>query len=186
MSDIADKWGKVIAERGFAQVPNYLLLLNTFIDPDKRLSPAELLILIQLVGSWWSKGAHPFPSVRTLAVRCGVSERQVQRALRRLEELNLVKRVSRRTAGLISSNAYDLTPLVSVLQEVAKAFPNKFPRQTFRGAQNTTPAPVVDLLDQEIGGTEEKSTEGKLKPRVTITRPHRKLLTPKRKPPDLS
>ena len=132
MSDVADKWGKPIAQRGFAQVPNYLLLLNQFLDEERRLSPVELLILLQLVGTWWVKTTLPFPSMKTLANRCGVSERQVQRAMGQLVKNGLVKRVNRRTKGLISSNAYDLAPLVAFLGDVAKAFPNEFPRNVDR------------------------------------------------------
>jgi hypothetical protein len=127
MSDIVEKWGERVGERGFAQVPNYLLLLNQFLG-EERLSPVELLILLQLVGGWWNKEDLPFPSVGTLALRCGVSTRQIQRAVGRLEELGLLKRVKRRTKGIITSNAYDLTGLVESLDQVAKAFPNAFPR----------------------------------------------------------
>ncbi len=133
MSDITEKWGRSVAERGFAQVPNYLLLLNQFLDKDTRLSPVELLVLVQLVGTWWKKADQPFPSMSTLAVRCGVSERQIQRAVNRLVELELIKRVKRRLRGIISSNAYDLGPLVSVLEDIAKVFPNEFPRRVDRG-----------------------------------------------------
>ena len=129
MSEVAKKWGDKVADRGFSQVPNYLLLLNQFIDSDNRLSPLELLILIELSGSWWKKEEQPFPSMRTLATRCGTSERQVLRAISRLEELSLLKRVKRRAKGLIASNAYDLTPLVEMLNEVAKQYPNEFPRK---------------------------------------------------------
>jgi hypothetical protein len=66
--------------------------------------------------------------MRTLSIRCGTSERQVLRAISRLEELTLLKRVKRRSKGLIASNAYDLSPLVEMLQEVAKMYPNEFPR----------------------------------------------------------
>jgi len=128
MSDIADKWGAPVAQRGFSQVPNYLLLLNQFLDEDHRLTPTELLVLIQLVGSWWKKDALPFPSMATLAKRCGVSTRQIQRAVNSLEAGGFIQRVKRRSSGIISSNAYDLDPLVRLLGEVAKAFPNEFPR----------------------------------------------------------
>ena len=56
-------------------------------DKDHRLSPVELLLLFQLVGTWWKKGELPFPSMSTLAVRCGVSERQIQRAVNHLEKV---------------------------------------------------------------------------------------------------
>jgi DNA-binding transcriptional regulator YhcF (GntR family) len=128
MSDIAEKWSQPVAERGFTQIPNYLLLLNQFLDREHRLSPVELLVLLQLVGNWWRKGELPFPSMGTLATRCGVSDRQIQRAIGRLEKLGLLKRVNRRNKGIIASNQYDLQPLVEFLGEVAKAFPNEFPR----------------------------------------------------------
>lgn len=132
MSDIADKWGEQIAQRGFAQIPNYLLLLNQFLLKEKRLSSVELLVLIQLVGSWWKKDAMPFPSMTTLATRCGVSSRQIQRAINRLEGEKLIRRVHRRTQGVVSSNAYDLEPLIGLLNVVADAFPNDFPRNVDR------------------------------------------------------
>ncbi|HVX35855.1 MAG TPA: helix-turn-helix domain-containing protein [Hyphomicrobium sp.] len=127
MSDVVDKWGDAVAGRGFAQVPNYLLLANHFLDP--ALSPVELLVLIQLTAAWWRKGELPFPSVSTLSKRCGVSSRQIQRTIGQLEKHKLVKRVARRSGGFIASNAYDLAPLVEFLNRVAKAFPNAFPRQ---------------------------------------------------------
>ena len=43
MNDIAEKWGRPVAERGFAQIPNYLLLLNQFLGRENRLAPVELL-----------------------------------------------------------------------------------------------------------------------------------------------
>ena len=128
--DVVDKWGAEVARRGFAQVPNYLLLLNQFLDKERRLSPVELLIVLQLVGNWWRKGDLPFPSMGTLAVRCGVSDRQIQRAVNRLVEGGFITRTKRRGhKGIIASNAYDLEPLVKLLGLVAKAFPNEFPRK---------------------------------------------------------
>ena len=127
-SDMLDKWGEDVAGRGFAQVPNYLLFLNQFLDEEERLPPLDLLVLIELVAAWWKKADAPFPSMRTLALRCGTSERQVQRAMARLEGKSLVKRVKRREKGLIASNSYDLTPLAEVLGQVAKTYPNAFPR----------------------------------------------------------
>lgn len=163
MSDVADKWGKPVAERGFAQVPNYLLLLNQFLDKDHRLSPIELLVLIQLVGSWWRKDALPFPSMGTLATRCGVSSRQIQRAINRLETLGLVKRVNRRTKGIISSNAYDLEPLVNVLGEVARAFPNEFPRNVDRA----TVQRISGMLDAKAPAADASPSPAE----TTVTEP---------------
>lgn len=132
MADMVGKWGADVAGRGFAQVPNYLLLLNQFLDEERRLSPAELLILIELTGAWWARDEMPFPALKTLAVRCGISDRQAQRAVSRLEEIHLIKRVKRKQGGMIASNAYDMVPLVRFLGEVAKAFPNEFERKIKR------------------------------------------------------
>lgn len=128
MADINDKWGDVVAGRGFAQIPNYLLLVNQFLEDERRLSPAELLILIQLVGAWWRTKQLPYPSIGTLARRCGISVRQAQRSVGELEERGLIRRVKRRSDGLITSNAYDLEPLVNFMGEVARSFPNEFTR----------------------------------------------------------
>ena len=121
--DIVLKWGRDVAAAGFAQVPNYLLRFNQFTAEEDRLSPTELLLLVELAGPWWKKDDLPFPSMKTLAVRCGTSERQVLRAIKRLEEIPLVKRISRKKKGIIASNAYDLSPLVEVLQVVAESYP---------------------------------------------------------------
>jgi hypothetical protein len=125
---VIEKWGRPVAERGFAQIPNYLLLLNQFLDIDQRLSPVELLVLIQLVAAWWRKEEMPFPSMRTLGLRCGVSERQIQRTVGRLQQLGLIERVRRGHGPLMASNAYNLQPLVEVLRTVSTQFPNARPR----------------------------------------------------------
>ena len=148
VTDISDKWGALVAQRGFAQVPNHLLLLNSFLDDDHKLSPTELLILIQLVGTWWKTGDLPFPSMTTLAARCGVSSRQVQRSIDHLEKLGFIQRVKRRNKGIVANNAYDLEPLVKVLTHVARAFPNPYPRvvdpQALKLVNEQIRAPVVD------------------------------------------
>ena len=123
MSEVAKKWGVEVAKRGFSQIPNYLLHINQFAEPEDRLSPIELLILIELSAAWWKVEDHPYPSMRTLAVRCGTSERQVLRAISKLEKLPLLKRIKRRMKGIITSNAYDLSPLVDQLREVARLYP---------------------------------------------------------------
>ena len=160
-TDVADKWGRQIAERGFAQVPNYLLLLNQFLEQDKRLSPVEMLILIQLVGAWWKKDAMPFPSMATLAARCGVSDRQIQRSINHLVKLDLIVRTQRHTErGIRSNNLYNLQPLIAMLSEVARAFPNGYPRNLDRvkvknisnhlGATTDTPAIMDRTFDDDL------------------------------------
>ncbi|MER9458178.1 helix-turn-helix domain-containing protein [Mesorhizobium sp. M0478] len=172
MSDIAEKWGDEVAERGFAQIPNYLLLLNRFLDVESRLTPVELLVLIQLVGAWWQKENKPFPSMATLAVRIGVSERQVQRAVARLLKEGLIARVKRRQKGIIASNAYDLSPLADFLGKVAKAFPNEFPRNVrrsrpktlFVGDNSGNPRAIEDSVGTEDVTLDDIDDDGNLIP----------------------
>jgi hypothetical protein len=130
-SSIVEKWGLAVAERGFAQLPNYLMQINQFLDPENRLGAVELMILFQLVATWWKKDEMPFPSMKTLALRGGVSERQIQRTIKRLQQLGLIERV-RRGEGLMTSNAYNLMPLVDTLQKISKLFPNDRPRRLLR------------------------------------------------------
>ncbi|HTR67850.1 MAG TPA: helix-turn-helix domain-containing protein [Terriglobales bacterium] len=147
MSDVLEKWGRPVAERGFAQIPTYLLNLNRFLDEEHRLTPIELLVLFQLVGNWWKKDEDPFPSMATLASRCGVSTRQVQRAINNLDKLELVSRVKRQKRRMITSNAYSLQPLVEFLTEIAKAFPNEYPRRVTKEDRR--------LLSSKIGSSNE-------------------------------
>lgn len=134
--DVATKWGRSVAEAGFAQIPNYLLRFNQFTSPEDRLSAVELLLLIELAGAWWKKDELPFPSMKTLSVRCGTSERQILRAIKRLEEIPLIKRINRKRKGIIATNAYDLSPLVEVLQVVAESYPPER-RRKVRGEGDT-------------------------------------------------
>ena len=129
MSDVVSKWGREVAERGFVQIPNYLLNVNRFLDSEHRLTPVEILVLFQLVGNWWKKDENPYPSISTISVRCGVSSRQAQRAINNLDKMEFIKRIKRKNKGMVQSNEYDLTPLVGILVEISKIFPNEYPRK---------------------------------------------------------
>lgn len=129
MQDMFSKWGREVAERGFTQIPNYLIQLNMFVHEDHKLSPAEMVVLLQLVASWWKKDEMPFPSMNTIADRTGISERQVQRAIKSLEQKGYLTKTRKKIKSVIASNVYDLSPLVKVLDEIAKHYINKHPRQ---------------------------------------------------------
>lgn len=159
LPDVVDKWGAAVAARGFAQIPNYLLEVNRFIDPSLRLKPLELLILIELIGSWWKKSDQPFPSMKTLALKCGSSERQVHRALTVLESAKLISKSKRRVKGIISSNSYDLQPLVEALAVISENFINDYPR-TVRRVSALTKAEVEvaqSLINRRFPGEWELS-----------------------------
>jgi len=71
----------------------------------------------------------PFPSMRTLSDRSGVSERQIQRSLKSLESKGYFKKLRKQVKTVISSNVYDLGPLVKILDEVAGHYGNAHPRR---------------------------------------------------------
>jgi len=125
-----EKWGMPVVERGFTQVPNILLQVNMFVHDDHKLSSTELLVLLLLVATWWEKDEMPFPSMRTLSDRSGISERQVQRAIKALEEKGyLVKFKKKLKKTVVASNGYDLNPTVQILSDIANHYNNKAPRE---------------------------------------------------------
>jgi predicted transcriptional regulator len=128
MQDMVTKWGKEVVERGFTQIPNYLMRINMFVHDDHKLSPTEMIVLFHLVASWWKKDEMPFPSLNTLANQIGISQRQVQRSINTLEQKGYLKRMKKKIKGVIASNVYDLSPLVETLTIVADHFVNKHPR----------------------------------------------------------
>lgn len=129
MSDILSKWGNAVASRGFTQIPNYLLRINMFVHEDHQLSATETLILIHLISAWWKEDEMPFPSMRSLAEYSGISERQVQRAIKALDEKKYLVKTKKKVKTVISSNVYDLRPTVKILEEVAEHFDNVHPRK---------------------------------------------------------
>lgn len=136
--DIVSKWGMEVAERGFSQIPNYLINLNLYVDEAHHLPPVEMVLLLHLVGSWWRKDEMPFPSMQTLAQRAGISERQVQRSIKSLEEKGYLKKVKKSLHGIVASNVYDLSPLVQILKLVAEHFVNQHPRNIRAPAEGKT------------------------------------------------
>jgi predicted transcriptional regulator len=133
MENMVNKWGQAAAQRGFAQIPNDLLRLNNFLNKEHRLTPVELLVVLQLVGYWWQKEKMPFLGMAKLAEHLGVSERQVQRAIARLSKDGLIAKTNRRMQGVISSNTYDLAPLVELVDSIAKGHENARPGEIKRG-----------------------------------------------------
>ena len=117
--------------RGFSVLPNHLISLNQFLPEEKQLSPTEMLVVLQIISSWWSKERLPFPSKATIATRAGLSPRQVQRALTALEGKGFVQRLTRYNRSQArASNQYDLAGLVTAVTGAAESNPSAFKRQT--------------------------------------------------------
>jgi len=144
---IVKKWGKKVSERGFTQIPIYLLNINRFLSSDFKLKPTELMVLFHLVSTWWKVDENPFPSMATLAVRCGVSSRQVQRSINKLDSLGFISRKSRKQQKMILSNSYSMKPLVLILSAIAEEFPTEYPRKVTKEDKEKISSKIEDILN---------------------------------------
>jgi DNA-binding MarR family transcriptional regulator len=125
-----EKWGAEPMRAGFTLLPNHFLALNQFLPDERQMSPTEMLVLLQILSSWWSKERLPFPSKATIATRSGLSPRQVQRALTSLENKGFIARLVRYNRSQArASNQFDLTGLTTAVAEAAKKSPSAFKRQ---------------------------------------------------------
>lgn len=115
------KWGKAVMAHGYCIFPSILLQAQSRLG----VSAQEMVVLLQLAEHWWKADSKVFPKKETIAQRVGLSTRQLQRHIQRLEELKLVQRKERYRGGLRTSNEYDLKGLVEKLAaiepDIAKA-----------------------------------------------------------------
>jgi len=113
-----DKWGAPVIAQGFCIIPALLFRAQRRLG----LSATQLAVILQLSEFWWHDGRLPWPKKETIAERLNLSEKQVQRHVRALEKCGYVKRIKRVTRHGQTSNAYDLSGLVTKLQELAPQF----------------------------------------------------------------
>lgn len=113
------KWGAAVMSHGYCIFPSILLQAQGRLG----VSAQEMVVLLQLAEHWWDAGSRVFPSKEVIAQRVGLSTKQVQRHIRRLEELKLVQRKERyRTGGSRTTNEYDLAGLVAKLKAIEPDF----------------------------------------------------------------
>src|SRR5215471_19569400 len=87
-SSVVERWGTP-AKAGFLSVPDALITHQAQL----RLSPVELLVLLNLCVHWWYHDRMPFPRTTTIAKRIGTHRRTVQRTLKTLKDRGLVQKV---------------------------------------------------------------------------------------------
>ena len=111
------KWGAAMSE-GFVFVPRALMRHQKDLDLDS----VAVMVLLNLIGSWWQEDDLPYPRPTTIANRIGVHVRTVQRHLSELEERGLIARTRGPANGSRSETTvtrYDLSGLVTALQKAA-------------------------------------------------------------------
>lgn len=108
------KWGRAVMAHGYCIYPSILLQAQSRLGVNAQ----EMIVLLQLAEHWWRADGKVFPKKEIIAERVGLSPRQVQRHIQRLEELKLLQRKERYRAGLRTSNEYDLKGLVLKLKAI--------------------------------------------------------------------
>src|SRR2546427_3326383 len=105
-------WGADVRRAGFTQVPNALIERQAALGLDS----VDFNILVQLLAHWWEPDRYPYPSKARLAERVGLSQRQVQRRITRLESDGLIE--CERPPG--RQTIYQLDPLVVLMQRASR------------------------------------------------------------------
>ncbi len=112
-----EKWGSALRQ-GFVQFPTVLLRRQAELGIDA----VQLVVLLQLIASWWDKDDAPYPSTQTMASRMGLSVRTVQRSLKELEAKGLLRRkpATESNDGASLVTRYDLQPLSARLINIVQ------------------------------------------------------------------
>src|SRR5665213_3675946 len=96
------KWG-IALDGGFQVLPDLLLRYQR----DLKLTPNDVVVLLNLTMAWWDQDRPPFPRMTTIARRMNASERTVQRSIERLRKARLLFKTSVRDAAGEKRSAFD-------------------------------------------------------------------------------
>lgn len=108
---VKEKWqGAVTEGSGFVAVPMALLRLQTKL----RLTPTDLVVLINLLAHWWDPARAVFPRSTTIATRMGVAKRTVQRSTQKMIKAGLIQRGKATLKGR-EIRTFQFTPLAQRL-----------------------------------------------------------------------
>lgn len=110
------KWTKPVMDAGWVAVPNVIIERQAALG----LDALDVNILIHLMSYWWTPENVPHPSIGTMAKAIQVSERTIQRRLRRLEKAELIGIEARKHAtNGNATNLYRFTGLIKAVRPFA-------------------------------------------------------------------
>jgi DNA-binding MarR family transcriptional regulator len=116
---LAGRWGEAVIAHGFVAAPSLMLLHQGHLG----LSGDQVSLLLQLDWHRRERNAVAWPSLSTLAGRCGKSEPTVRRELHRLEEAGYIEVKSRsRADGGQTTNGYTDRGLRRLLGVIASNY----------------------------------------------------------------
>lgn len=111
------KWSKPLMAAGWNVIPNILIEKQEALG----LDAIDMNIILHLSHYWWHPDNLPHPSVGTIAKAIGVTPRTIQKRIKALEDLNLVRREERRHTQYGSvTNRYDFTGLIEAATPYAE------------------------------------------------------------------
>ena len=118
--DIRERWEGAVTsgETGFVAVPNVLLRSQAHLG----VSAVEVVVLVNILMHWWRAHEWPHPRMSAIAKRMGTSPRTVQRAVQRLEDKQLVKRLASESLGKRRGTVqrFDLSGLIERLRHLTE------------------------------------------------------------------
>ncbi|WP_292516530.1 helix-turn-helix domain-containing protein [Mesorhizobium sp.] len=110
------KWTKTLMATGWSAFPNILIEKQRALG----LDALDMNIIIHLVQYWWLPENLPHPSVETIAKAINVTPRTIQKRIKALEELGLIKREERRHTQVGSiTNRYNFEGLIEAAKPYA-------------------------------------------------------------------
>ena len=112
-------WGEALGER-FCPVSTYFMH-NLHRLGAGGLTPTQTLVLLQILSHKWGNDA-PYPSLAKIGKRIGLDVRTVRRAVRQLEDFQLLRRESQKVGG---TNRYHFDGLVQKLEELMRTDQDK-------------------------------------------------------------
>ena len=111
------KWSKQLMDAGWSAFPNIIIEKQASLG----LDALDMNIILHLVQYWWLPDNLPHPSVETIATAIGVTPRTVQKRIKALEELGLMKREQRRyTKNGSTTNLYSFDGLIEAAKPYAE------------------------------------------------------------------
>ena len=112
------KWGPQALGEGFVFLPRALVTRQKQLG----LNSNELVVLLNLISSWWEEDDHPYPRAQTIASRMDTTSRSVLRHLQSLETKGFLRRFKGESNGQGARGPvtrYDLAGTVARLGAVA-------------------------------------------------------------------
>lgn len=111
------KWSKVLMDAGWNAIPSIIIEKQEALG----LDAIDMNIIVHLSNYWWRPDNLPHPSVKTIAKAIRVQPRTVQKRVKALQDIGLIKREERRyTKSGSTTNIYSFEGLIEAARPFAE------------------------------------------------------------------